>query len=149
ERPPHCQRRAGSESVARLAALRRRGKIGHGMDEFSYLSVLLSIIVGLAITKILKGYRGIVLARALVQLYWPPLVWSVALLMLNVQSWWASFGLREIRVWTFAKFAAVIVQMILQYMLAAIVLPDFFGEERVDLRKHYWDHVRWLLGLSI
>ena len=119
------------------------------MDEFGYLSVLLSIIVGLAITQILKGYRGIVLARARVQLYWPTLLWSISLLALNVQSWWASFGLREIRVWTFAKFSIVIVQMVLQYMLAAIVLPDFFGAERVDLRKHYWDHARWLLGLSI
>ena len=33
------------------------------MDEFGYLSVLLSIIVGLAITQILQGFRGIVLSR--------------------------------------------------------------------------------------
>lgn len=45
------------------------------MDEFSYLSVLTSIIVGLAITQILKGYRGIVLSRARVRIYWPTLVW--------------------------------------------------------------------------
>ena len=119
------------------------------MDQFSYLSVLLSIIIGLAITQILKGYRGIMLSRARVQAYWPVLLWSAALLVANVQSWWASFGLREVRVWTFAKFAIVLVQTILQYMLAAIVLPDFFGSERVDLREHYWAHARWLLGLSI
>ena len=28
------------------------------MDAFSYLSVLFSIILGLAITQILQGYRG-------------------------------------------------------------------------------------------
>ena len=34
------------------------------MDAFSYLSVLISIILGLAVTQILKGFRGIVLSRA-------------------------------------------------------------------------------------
>jgi hypothetical protein len=33
------------------------------MDAFSYLSVLLSIIIGLAITQVLQGYRGLLLAR--------------------------------------------------------------------------------------
>jgi len=31
---------------------------------------LLSIILGLAITQILKGFRGIVLARSRVRMYW-------------------------------------------------------------------------------
>jgi hypothetical protein len=33
------------------------------MDEFSYLSVLLSIILGLAVAEILSGYRGLLQAR--------------------------------------------------------------------------------------
>lgn len=119
------------------------------MDEFSYLSVLTSIIVGLAITQILKGYRGIVLSRARVRIYWPTLVWSGSLLLMNIQSWWAMFVLREVRVWTFAAFTVVLVQTILQYMLAAIVLPDFSGSEPVDLREHYWGHTRWFFGLAI
>lgn len=121
----------------------------NSLDEFSYLSVLLSTIIGLAITQILKGYRGIVLSRARIVPYWPVLLWSASLLVMNVQSWWASFDLREVQPWTFDKFSVVLVQTILQYMLAAIVLPDFFGGERVDLREHYFGHVRWLLGLVI
>jgi hypothetical protein len=34
------------------------------MDEFGYLSVLLSIILGLAITQILREFRGIALLFA-------------------------------------------------------------------------------------
>src|SRR5215831_8785414 len=34
------------------------------MDEFGYLSVLLSVILGLAVTQILKGFRGLILSRA-------------------------------------------------------------------------------------
>jgi len=119
------------------------------MDEFSYLSVLLSIIVGLAITQVLKGYRGLVLGGARVQRYWPTLVWSASLLLMNVQSWWAMFTLREVRVWTFAAFATILAQTVAQYLLAAIVFPDFFGDERVDLRAHYWAHARSFFGLTI
>ena len=34
------------------------------MAAFDYLAVLISIILGLAITQVLKGYRGMALARA-------------------------------------------------------------------------------------
>jgi len=119
------------------------------MDQFNYLSVLLSIVIGLAITQILKGYRGIVLARRRVDAYWPVLLWSATLLMINVQSWWAMFAMRNVRVWTFAGFAVVLAQTIVQYMLSAIVLPDFFGDERVDLREHYFAHRHWFFGLAI
>jgi hypothetical protein len=44
------------------------------VDAFSYLSVLLSIIIGLAITQVLQGYRALLLSRAHVKLYAPPLI---------------------------------------------------------------------------
>ena len=119
------------------------------MDQFSYLSVLLSIILGLAITQVLKGFRGILLARRRVVLYLPVLVWAVLLLAIYVQSWWASFGMRQITQWTFPEFSVVLLQTILLYMLAALVFPDFHAEETTDLRAHYLDHTRWFFGLML
>lgn len=119
------------------------------MDAFSYLSVLLSIILGLAITQILKGVRGLLLSRARVVVYWPTLVLCFLVLLASVQSWWTMFGLREVEVWTFPKFAIVLLQTTAVYMLAALVLPDIFGEQTVDLRKHYFAHHRLFFGLLI
>lgn len=119
------------------------------MDQFSYLSVLLSIILGLAITQVLKGFRGILLGRARVRLYWPVLVWAAGLLVMCVQSWWATFGLRDVTNWTFTQFAVVLLQMVFTYMLAALVFPDFFGDETVDLRGHYYAHARWFFAIFI
>ena len=64
------------------------------MDAFSYLSVLLSVILGLAIQQVLLGYRGLALSRERVRWYAPPLIWSGLVLLLVVQHWWSSFGLR-------------------------------------------------------
>ena len=119
------------------------------MDEFSYLSVLLSIILGLAITQILKGFRGLLQSRKRVRLYWPALAWAGLLLLIYVQTWWAMFGLRSHHDWTFGAFAIVLLQTIVLYMLAGLVLPDFFGEEVIDLRANYYAHHGWFFGLAI
>ncbi len=119
------------------------------MDQFSYLSVLLSIILGLAITQVLKGFRGILLTRARVRFYWPTMVWSITLLLMFVQGWWAMFTMRDMTSWTFAAFGVILLQTVLYYMLAAIVFPDFFGNEPIDLREHYFVHVRWFMGLMM
>jgi len=46
------------------------------MDAFSYLSVLLSIVLGLALTQILQGYRAILLAKGRVRHSATVLIWS-------------------------------------------------------------------------
>jgi hypothetical protein len=119
------------------------------MDEFSYLSVLLSIILGLAITQILKGFRGILQSRKRVKLYWPALAWAGLLLLIYVQTWWAMFGLRSHHDWTFGAFAIVLLQTIVLYMLAGLVLPDFFGNDAIDLRSNYYAHHAWFFSLAI
>jgi hypothetical protein len=119
------------------------------MNEFSHLSVLISIILGLAITQVLKGFRGILLFRARVRMYGPPIAWAWLLLIVDVQTWWAMFGLRNLHAWTFPAFSLVLLQTILIYMLAALVLPDFSADRPVDLRAHYDANYRWSFGLVL
>lgn len=112
------------------------------MDAFSYLSVLLSIIIGLAMTQVLQGVRGLLLQRVHVRLYLPSLLWCVVILLMATQSWWASFGLSTYRDWSFATFAMLLAQTTLLYLVAALVLPDFPAGEAVDLRAHYYREAR-------
>lgn len=119
------------------------------MDEFSYLSVLLSIILGLGITQILKGFRGILQSRKRVKLYWPALAWAGLLLLIYVQTWWAMFGLRFHHDWSFGAFAIVLLQTIVLYMMAGLVLPNFFGDDIIDLRANYYAHHSWFFALAI
>jgi hypothetical protein len=119
------------------------------MDEFSYLSVLLSVILGLAITQILTGFRGLVLSRAQVRLYWPVVAWAFLWLLACVQSWWAMFGMRLRHGWTFAEFAVVLLQTVLTYMVAGLIFPDLFGTEPIDLRASFYAHRRWFFLLAL
>lgn len=107
-------------------------------DAFAYLSVLLSIILGLAMAEILQGYGRLLIARAAVRLYAPPLIWSAMMLLMATQFWWASFGLAKREHWDFAAFCAVLLQAIAMYMGSALVLPRTAPDQEIDLRAHYY-----------
>jgi hypothetical protein len=121
------------------------------MDAFSYLSVLISIILGLAVTQVLQGFRGLMLARSRVRSYWPALVWAALVLVLCVQVWWAMFGLsqRPAARWTFLDFSLVLLQVVPLYLMAGLVLPDIDVERGLDLREHYYAHHRWFFTLLV
>lgn len=117
------------------------------MDAFSYLSVLLSIILGLAMTQVLQGFRDLMLARERVAAYWPCLAWAALLLLIDVQVWWAMYELRLLPEWSFLAFAVVLAQTIPLYLLAGLVLPDVGTSGPVDLRIHFYENRRWFFSL--
>ena len=116
---------------------------------FNYLSVLLSIVLGLAITQVLQGLRGLILTRAKVKLYLPTMIWAGLVLLLTIQGWWASFSMRTQANWTFVALLVIILQAISVYMAAALVLPDVAGDALVDLRDHYFAHRNWFFGAML
>jgi magnesium-transporting ATPase (P-type) len=119
------------------------------VDEFSYLSVLLSIIIGLAVTQILQGFRARMLSHARVTRYWPTQVWAAIVLIIGTQSWWAMFGLRNRREWQFDDFMVLLAQTIMLYLIAGLVFPDFPEDKPVDLRAHYFAQRRRFFGLLL
>lgn len=117
------------------------------MDAFSYLSVLLSIVLGLAIQQVLQGYRALILSRRRVRFYWVPILWSVLILLMVAQHWWASFGLAQRGAWSFPDFLVTLATTAAIYMSAGIVLPDLPADAEIDLHDHYWRERRAFFGL--
>ncbi len=97
------------------------------MESFNYLSVLLSIVVGLAITQVLLGFRRLILSRAKVKLYFPTMIWAALALLIAIQGWWASFAMRTHANWNFVALLVIMLQAISVYMVAALILPDLPG----------------------
>jgi hypothetical protein len=116
------------------------------VDEFGYLSVIISVILGLSIAQLLQGIGQIINARDRVRIYWPALAWTVLLLLIDVQAWWAMFGYRNRHQWTFVQFTIVLFEAIMLYLLAAIVLPNIPSDGEIDLRSNYFRHASWFFG---
>lgn len=119
------------------------------MDAFSYLTVLISIILGLAITQILQGFRDLMQSRSRLRTYWPSLLWAIMLLLLCVQEWWAMFSWRNYQPWTFFGFSLVLAQVVATYLAAALALPDVRGDEPIDLRAYYYANHRWFFAMGV
>jgi hypothetical protein len=119
------------------------------MDAYSYLSVLLSIVLGLAITQLLSGFAAMVRARGRMTMYWPVPVQMAAVFLISVQTWWALFALHARERWTFASFLVVLMQPVMLYLMAAFITPDLSGDARVDLRESYFRESRWFFGAAV
>ena len=119
------------------------------MDEWGFLLVIVSIILGLSITQLLQGISEVINERDRVRFYQPAVGWSVLLLIVDVQAWWAMFGYRNRHDWTFLQFATVLLEVILLYLLAALALPNFAGPAVIDLRANYFKHKAWFFGFLI
>jgi hypothetical protein len=121
-------------------------------EEFQYLAVLLSIVLGLGVTQLLTGVGRLVQARRSVRVYWPPLVWIAVLLLIHVQSWWAMFELRAHAPWTFLQFLVVLLTPTTLYLMAALALPDVAEATAagrvLDLRAHYYAQTRWFFAAA-
>lgn len=93
------------------------------MSDFEYISVLLSIILGLGITQLLSGIARLVRdGRALAPAWWL-MVMVATLLLAHFQVWWVSFGWRVVQTWTFFGYAAFMIMPMLLYLLAYLILP--------------------------
>jgi len=118
------------------------------LDAFSYLSVLLSIILGLAVTEILQGFKRLLITRRRVRIYPPAMAWALTTLLSLAQTWWAMFGLRSHAQWTFAMYAAVLLQTTIIYSVAALALPDQPENDEAAMRATYYEHARPFFILS-
>lgn len=116
------------------------------MDAFEYLSVLISIILGLGIAQLLAGFGHWISQRAGIRPFAPAIVWAGILLLMHVQTWWSMFGLRLLAGWTFVRFSVVLLQPITLYLMAIVVLPNQ-GVATVDMRTNYFGQRRWFFGL--
>jgi hypothetical protein len=107
------------------------------LTAFEHISVLISIVIGFAITTLLSGAVRLVHRRDSVIWYWPSAVWMVTLLIIDVQVWWSRFGWRNLQTWSFATFIAMLLVPIGAYVLSALVVAEP-AELPIDLHKEYF-----------
>jgi hypothetical protein len=116
------------------------------MEPFEYLSVLVSIIVGLGLSHLLATAARLIQARSEVRLFGPTLVWMAMLFVLQIQIWWAAFEWQDGGPWTFFSFLLFLGLPIGAYLLSVLLVPDLDDPAAVDLRRSYFANRRWFFG---
>ena len=119
------------------------------MSTQEYLSVLVSIIVGLGMSHLLRGLGQMVVARRQVRVWWVPLVVAALVFLAHIQWWWSTIHSGEHLGENFFGFVLFLGAPIAMYLMAVLVLPDFDDlQAPVSLREHHLENHRWLFGLG-
>jgi hypothetical protein len=111
-------------------------------DVYSHVKVVISIIVGLCITTLLKGFAVFVQHPKRERVSLLHLGWAASLLLWIIHFWWWEFRLTMVPRWTFEIYFFVILYAILFYFLSTLLFPsdlkDYAGYEDYFLSRRRW-----------
>jgi hypothetical protein len=111
------------------------------MTPFEYLTVLISIILGMGITQIVTGVADLVHQWHRVKMYWPHLLWIIVIFFLHIQDWWATYELQYFGSLRLPTFLFVLLAPINLFILARLLFPAT-GDSEVDLKAFYFANCR-------
>lgn len=112
------------------------------INAFEYVTVFISIILGLGVTQILTGIADLVHQSDRVKVYWPHVVWILLVLILHVQEWYVTFELRTFTAWRLPVFLFVLLYPITLFITARLLFPFGFSDETIDLKAFYYKNYR-------
>lgn len=108
------------------------------MSPFEYITVLISIVLGMGITQLVSGFAAIVIRWERVKIYWPHLVLCILMFVLHIQDWWATYELVNFNQWRLPTFLFFILYPVNLYILTRILFPVRWSFSKVnDLKEFY------------
>ena len=94
------------------------------MSQFEFIFVLVSIVLALALTRLLDGLSHVLQSKLRHQkIDAVHLIFSIAVLALLIIVWWALFRWDKTSAWNYPKYLVIILHMASFYALSAILYP--------------------------
>ena len=106
------------------------------MTPYEYLTVFISVVLGLAVVHLLSGVALLLDTRVRARLDWIHAVWTVNVLVTTVLVWWFNFHLTEVLVWTLPHFLNLVAYSVVLYLMSGLLYP-VRGSEVTDFRIHF------------
>jgi hypothetical protein len=118
------------------------------MGAFEYLSVLISIILALGMTRVLGGVGEMLQARSHRRIYWVHAIWIINLFLYLVIAWWIFYRWRNQQQWTFFLFVFVLISPTVLYLASLLLFPrESDVDVSIDYKVHYYANHRALFIL--
>jgi zinc transporter ZupT len=106
------------------------------VTQHEYIYVAVSIILGLAITRLLHNVAMLIRAHRRVRFHWSTALWAVSVLAYALQLWWVGWGLHEKTEWTFVNFLMLVTGSICIYGAAEMAMPGTEDDRSLDFLEH-------------
>lgn len=118
------------------------------MTTFEYITVLLSIIVGLGITHLLIGIARLINHPDQYRVYWIHLLWTVQTFEWLVYFWWFNLTMGTREEWTGLLYTFFIMWVVVSFLRCAVIIPIDFPKNG-NFRDYFFAKRRWFFGLLI
>jgi hypothetical protein len=106
------------------------------LSSFEYVSVLASIIIGFALSDILRSLQALLRLRGKVRWDWAAPLVALLVTLTIIQIWWTMYQ-PVARPISIGEFLPMLVELVLLSLLASAVFPDSVPETGLDLRLYY------------
>jgi hypothetical protein len=112
------------------------------MTIFEYLMVIVSIILGLGITQLLRGFSKVARSGSRSAVV---ILFGIYVFVFHIQAWWALWDLRVFERWNLGYFAFLVSIPCLLFACAELLFPMATTAE-TDWKAHYQSVRVWFLG---
>lgn len=105
------------------------------MTQHEYIFIAISVVLGLAMARLLHTAALLVRAHDRVKHHWATSLWGACILVYILQLWWVGWELREYHDWSIVDFFALVIGSIFVYGAAELALPteDFDISDNTEL----------------
>ena len=117
------------------------------MQAFEYLGVLVSVVIGLAMTHLVLGIIRVIHSRKSTVVYWVHLLWVFNVLYLLLGFWWFFFAWQSLPEWSRAAFYLFIAYALSLTIAAGLLFP--LTGSVSHFKKFFFEHSRWFFGSMI
>ena len=119
------------------------------MSSFEFLSVLISVVLGLGLANMFTGLASLVHRRSSVSFSWAHAGWSVHLFSMMVVYWWTVvFGWKDFQDWNVLVFFFILLYGFVLFMKSSLLYPSDVPAEW-DLGEHFSEIRRWYFAFYL
>jgi len=114
--------------------------------QFAHIRIVLGIVLGLALTTLLKGLAKFVQHPGRERIYIVHLGWALSMFILLVHFWWWEFGLLRVHPWSFTSYAFLILYVVVLFLLCTLLFPDDLADYS-GWRDYFQSRRAWFFAI--
>lgn len=117
------------------------------MSQYEFVMMMMSIIVGLGVTELLRNVARQIQCRAGSKQYWLHSVVAALIFFSLLQAWWESWSLLNTEDWNFLIVLLLLSGPIGIYIISHLLFPN--DVEGANFEEHYYNNSRTINLLAM
>lgn len=118
------------------------------MGVFEYIGVLISVIMGLAITHLAVGASKLIQNRDTARLCLPHALWTLNVLLYILMIWWSMFWWSGLEDWSAFYYLGITLYAIVLFLMSAMLYP-YDMEKDIDIEAYFFKNRGWFFALMV